>query len=70
MQQKICSWVIPEKSLLLLKCSFFFPVRPSHLSLLVRMEAGGLATVADYWYELLELLLTLAGSFIMDNVSL
>lgn len=28
------------------------------------MEAGGLATVADYWYELLELLLTLTGNFI------
>lgn len=43
---------------------FFPPVRPSHLSSLARMEAGGLATVADYWYELLKLLLTLTGNFI------
>lgn len=46
------------------KMFFFSPVRPSHLSSLVRMEADGLATVADYWYELLKLLLTLAGKFI------
>lgn len=61
-----CSCVMLEslKSLDLLKCSFFPPVRPSHLSSLVRMEAGGLATVADYWYELLKLLLTRAGKFI------
>lgn len=52
------------KSLDLLKCSFFPPVRPFRLSSLVRMEAGGLATVADYWYELLKLLLTGAGKFI------
>lgn len=58
-----CSCVILE-ILGSVKMLFFSPVRPSHLSSLVRMEAGGLATVADYWYELLKLLLTGAGKFI------
>lgn len=35
-----------------IKMLFFSSVRPSPSSSLVRMEAGGLATVADYWYEL------------------
>lgn len=39
-------------------------MKPSPSSSLVRMEARGLATVDDYWYELLKLPLTITVNFI------
>lgn len=54
--------VLFQKILKSCKMLLFSPVRPFHLSSLVRMEAGGLATVADYWYE--PFTFTLTGNFI------